>query len=97
MSVDYPLAERIRPTDLLKLHCILRKREGWRIQEMSEFDSKISGNILALLEGEEIRVILRDGTAVEGVVARVSAGELILTDRAIPLDEIATYYVLKQD
>lgn len=97
MSVDYPPPERIRPTDLLKLHCILRRREGWRIQEMSEFDSKISGNILALLEGEEIRVILRDGTAVEGVVARVSAGELILTDQAIPLDEIATYYVLKQD
>ena len=62
---------------------------------MSENNSKVSQSILSLLEGEEIRVIFRDGTVLEGAVKRVTQEELFLSDQAIPLDQIATYYVLK--
>jgi hypothetical protein len=64
---------------------------------MSRPNSKISQHILSLLEGERIRVILHDGTVVEGAVVRVSSEELRLSDQTIPLDQIATYYVLKED
>jgi hypothetical protein len=72
-------------------------KEGWRVQTMSEFNSKVSEQILSLLEGEKIRVILRDGTVVEGAVVRVNPEELSLTNQVVPLDQIATYYVLKGD
>ena len=64
---------------------------------MSELNSKVSQHILSLLEGERIRVILRDGTVVEGAVVRASSEELTLGDQTVPLDQIATYYVLKGD
>jgi hypothetical protein len=91
------LAETVRPTGLLKLHWIPRKPEYRRVQTMSEFDSRISQHILSLLEGEKIRVILRDGTIVEGAVVRVSSDELYLTSQVIALDQVATYYVLKEE
>ena len=97
MYMEYSLAERVRPTVLLKLHWILRLREGWRVQKMSEFNSDVSPHILSRLEGEEIRVILRDGTVVEGAVVKVTTEELCLTNQVIPLDQIATYYVLEGD
>jgi hypothetical protein len=62
---------------------------------MSERDSGVSHHILSTLEGEKIRAILCDGTAVEGVVIRVNPKELFLSNQVIPLDQIATYYVLK--
>jgi hypothetical protein len=62
---------------------------------MSENNSKVSQSILSLLEGENIRVILHDGKVAEGTVVRVTQEELFLSDQAIPLDQIATYFVLK--
>jgi hypothetical protein len=64
---------------------------------MSEFNSEVSEYMLSLLEGEKIRVILRDGTVVEGAVVRVSPEELSLANKVVPLKQIATYYVLKGD
>jgi hypothetical protein len=95
--MESPPAERFRPTDILKLHWILRNKENWRVRTMSELNSKVSQHILSLLEGERIRVILRDTTVVEGVVVRVSPEKLTLGNRTVPLDQIATYYVLKGD
>jgi hypothetical protein len=62
---------------------------------MSKLNSGVSHHILSLLEGEKIRVILRDGTTAEGKVVGVSEGELRLSERSIPLDQIATYFVLR--
>lgn len=90
-------AERFRPTDILKLHWILQNKESWRVRTMTELNSKVSQHILSLLEGERIRVILRDATVVEGVVVRVSPEALTLGNHAVALDQIATYYVLKED
>jgi hypothetical protein len=84
-----------RHRELLKLHWILRKGEFRRVRTMPEHNSQISQSILSLLEGETIRVILRDGTVFEGSVRSVTREELFLEDKAISLDQIATYYVLK--
>jgi hypothetical protein len=63
---------------------------------MSEQDFKASRSILSLLEGETIRIILRDGTVAEGTVRKVTRDELHLGDHSFRLDKIATYYVLKE-
>ncbi len=63
---------------------------------MSEPNYQASYQILSLLEGEKIRVILRDGSALEGKVLDVSSDSLRLDDTAILLNNIATYFVLQE-
>jgi hypothetical protein len=63
---------------------------------MPESNSRVSYHILSFLEGEIIRVILRDGMVLEGVVSQVSAEELKLGDATVPLSRIATYFLLKE-
>ena len=55
-----------------------------------------SHQILSLLEREKIRVILRDGSVLEGKVLEASADSLRLEDTVIPLNNIATYFVLRE-
>jgi hypothetical protein len=63
---------------------------------MPESKRLVSHNILSQLEGERIRVILRDGGSSEGIVRRVDQRELRLSDQTILLDDIVTYFVLEK-
>lgn len=63
---------------------------------MTEPESKISHHILSLLEGETIRVILHDGTVMEGKLGPVGDEGLRLEDTSIPINKIATYFLLKE-
>lgn len=62
---------------------------------MSEKDTPISQQILAQLEGEKIRIILRDGSALEGTVRRVDQQTLRLGEHSVSLKDIVTYFLLK--
>ncbi len=63
---------------------------------MSEHNSQISHHILARLEGERIRLILHDGSTVEGTVRGADRDKIRLDDHIVPLEKISTYFVLEE-
>lgn len=63
---------------------------------MSEHNSQVSHHILARLEGEKIRLILDDGSTVEGVVRGADREKIRLDDHIVALDKISTYFVLEE-
>ena len=63
---------------------------------MPEPNYQTSYQILSLLERENIRVILRDGSVLEGKVLEVATDSLRLEDAVIPLNDIATYFVVQE-
>jgi len=63
---------------------------------MTELRPGVSHHILSQLEGELVRVILKDGRSLEGIVRRVDERELRLNDQVVSLTEVATYFVLKE-
>jgi translation initiation factor IF-1 len=65
-------------------------------QSNSENNSQVSHHILARLEGENIRLILHDGSTVEGTVRGADRDKIRLDDRTVPLDKISTYFVLEE-
>ena len=63
---------------------------------MTEPDSRTSRYILSFLEGEKIRIIFLDGSTTEGEVLEVTTDGLRLDDTIVPINKIATYFVLQE-
>jgi hypothetical protein len=63
---------------------------------MSEDNTRVSHHILARLEGEKIRLILHDGSTVEGTVRGADKDSIRLDDHIVSLDKISTYFVLEE-
>jgi len=61
---------------------------------MTELTPRISHNILSQLEGELVRVILKDGRSLQGIIRGVDERELHLNDEVVPLTEISTYFIV---
>jgi small nuclear ribonucleoprotein (snRNP)-like protein len=64
---------------------------------MTELPTRISHHILSQLEGESVRVILKDGRTLQGIVRGVDERELHLNDEVVLLNEISTYFILKEE
>jgi small nuclear ribonucleoprotein (snRNP)-like protein len=63
---------------------------------MTELSTRISRHILSQLEGESVRVILKDGTTLQGIVRGADERALHLNDDMVALEDISTYFVLKE-
>ena len=59
---------------------------------MTEHTPRISHHILSQLEGELVRVILKDGRSLQGIIRGVDENELHLNDEVVSLTEISTYF-----
>jgi small nuclear ribonucleoprotein (snRNP)-like protein len=64
---------------------------------MTELTPRISRHILSQLEGELVRVILKDGKTLQGIVRGVDERELHLNDEVVSLTEMSTYFIIKED
>jgi len=81
---------------VFKLHWLLRKKHFMRVSIMTEPNSRTFRHILSFLEGEKIRIILLDGSIAEGKMLGVTTGTLRLDDTIVPINKIATYFVLQE-
>ena len=61
---------------------------------MTEPTPRISHHILSQLEGELVRVILKDGRSLQGIISGVDERELHLNDEVVSLTEISTYFII---
>ncbi len=61
---------------------------------MTELTPRISHHILSQLEGELVRVILKDGRSLQGIMRGVDERELHLDDEVVSLTEISTYFIV---
>ncbi len=56
---------------------------------------EISPRLLSYMEGVRLRVILKDGTVVEGLVTGVDQRDLRLGSTVVPLERIDNFFTLK--